>query len=475
MTYHLNSSADYILTEVGDSGVYPINVVIAGEENAARTLTTNMPAVTDIVYSQRSAADAGLDVLWATASTLRDGLIADVGGSDFNLRQVVYWLQGETDVAADSAAYKANMDALIDEVELDSDRGDILWVIAILPHGDFPTDPTEVAVIRAAQALIATERDNVVTIDVDDLDTEADDIHLTNQSTVDAGERAMAEVRAYWGLSHWRNAPPPTPEQVTADAVDVTADSALVFVTPQDLAIPSAAAIWGTKLEHSYVAELEYITLNGSNVSAWRDQQLNGNLAQILATNQPLWDATAGPNGRGELQFATNDHLEVLTYDVIAGDRPGFCFVGSFDDLTTVANQHMVNLTSDATRTAILWSMNLNAAVDDWRAAYNNAGTAVDTADQANDLDPHLFENHLHSSGAAGFYVDGVKEDYSGTDAIADRANVTDEVLTVGALGLAVVNTNGALSEFIVLNDEPSGSQRAIYQQRIVSLYDLSI
>lgn len=79
------------------------------------------------------------------------------------------------------------------------------------------------------------------------------------------------------------------------------------------------ATILGASLIQWCRADLG-VTLNGSTVAAWADQSGNGHhYAQGIAGQQPLYNATGGPNGQASMLFdGANDTLSAAGLDLAA-------------------------------------------------------------------------------------------------------------------------------------------------------------
>lgn len=104
----------------------------------------------------------------------------------------------------------------------------------------------------------------------------------------------------------------------------------------------------------AFIADAQYITLNGSDVSNWASQKGSFNLIQGTAADQPAWNAT-GCNGNGSLEGdGVSEHM---TCDALAT-------VASGDDTAFDICVLYKHLSGASGATESLWGFGNSADVD---------------------------------------------------------------------------------------------------------------
>lgn len=151
-------------------------------------------------WQQTAQGSTSVAVDWqqgtALYNSLRDKIIADAGKE----RIAIWWIQGEQDALdeTDANAYGTNMEQFADDLEADTGRSDIFWIVSLLHTScdrDFVTE------VRAGQAaFVATRPTRAVTTDPSDLALGGDSVHWTAASREAMTERTYNALRDEYGL-----------------------------------------------------------------------------------------------------------------------------------------------------------------------------------------------------------------------------------------------------------------------------------
>lgn len=239
-------------------------------------------------------------------------------------------------------------------------------------------------------------------------------------------------------------------------------------------------SFFGALLEAWHRADAGDITI-ATGVSQWNDKTSNGHdLVQATGGDQPAFDASAGPNSTGEVDFdGANHYLNVDIGNIFAkNDRPSLIIIGSYDDLTAGISQNMAGLAEDTGATATLLEHKLHATSDEWRYVthYDNGGAgAFDTVDITNDTDNHLFELHLFTAGHVA-YSDNTSAALAQSAGISARADAgTGQNLSLGGLSDGTATADCKINEFMLLNDEPTAAMRTSLFAYVNDRYGKSI
>ena len=253
---------------------------------------------------------------------------------------------------------------------------------------------------------------------------------------------------------------------------------AVVLATPEDI-----TAIFGGELEAAYEPDPATMTLSGSEVLQWDDLSANGhNLNPQTLERRPTWAPAAGPNQAGEVQYSSvgvqvDMMLETLGMAFAQGDRPSVLVVGRFADADAGAfDQVMINVRDLDNLVSLLRvyqddaddMLTLRYSADDGGGGMTAEVLKID-ADLA---DHHLIEMHLFASGSQGG-VDGGLAPFGSTAALSIEATGNDRLFT------ATENNqedplNGAITELVILNAEPTADQMERYRRRVALLYGLA-
>jgi hypothetical protein len=115
-------------------------------------------------------------------------------------------------------------------------------------------------------------------------------------------------------------------------------------------------AMFGSSLVAMYVADPEWITLNGSNVSGWADISGNGNhLTQGTASSQPAWEDEGWGSKGAIVMNDSNDGLYTTSaslVDFVEGEDTPFTILGLFQlTATTDTNSQLIGWMGDTPAT----------------------------------------------------------------------------------------------------------------------------
>lgn len=178
---------------------------LAGQSNALFYTPTELVTASIVGFSawQKTAeGSTSLALDWQQGSDLyielRDKIIADSDKTNI----VVRWIQGEEDSrhADQSAAYAANMIQLATDLEADTGRSDILWVINYL-HADLESPPHlyRVEVNTGMDTFLASRPSRVIILDPTPYPLAADMTHWSDVAKAEMMELTSDAVLDYYG------------------------------------------------------------------------------------------------------------------------------------------------------------------------------------------------------------------------------------------------------------------------------------
>ncbi len=189
----------------------PINVAItgalhlAGQSNAlfytpTELITASIPGFS--AWQKTAEGSTSVAVDWQQGSelyvALRDKIIADADKTNI----VVRWIQGEEDSrhADMAAAYGANMTQFATDLEADTGRSDILWVINYL-HADLESPPHlyRTDVNTGMDAFLASRPSRVIILDPSPFPLAEDMTHWSDVAKAEMMELTSDAVLDYYG------------------------------------------------------------------------------------------------------------------------------------------------------------------------------------------------------------------------------------------------------------------------------------
>ncbi len=177
--------------------------VCTGQSNGEGLFTerANAPNALNFGFDLEDQAHgaSSLAVDWYDGSTNRNNLITEISQYPAGARVVALWIQGEADAAveADANAYETNLGSFIDDVELDTGRSDIYWIMTG-PHPD--GSPTYRATVRTATQTVCAARSNCTFVDISSY-TLDDSVHWYASGAPAFWTTVRQLVQDYYGLA----------------------------------------------------------------------------------------------------------------------------------------------------------------------------------------------------------------------------------------------------------------------------------
>ena len=220
----------------------------------------------------------------------------------------------------------------------------------------------------------------------------------------------------------------------------LTCGTATIEVTGVDVGL-TLTRVWDAMgdVHEAYIADSQYITLNGADVSTWTPQKGNVDLVMATAADQPLWNAT-GCNGFGSVEGdGTSEHLtgDGNGADASGNDTPfEVIILWKHNTGTITANRYHYaygNSADSDSRHSSWYSTSSGRLEHNRRGDTDTVNVNAQTTQTYGDSDWHVF-SAAFTGTTVTFTVDGAST--SVTDAALDRAAMTSNRFTLMALRL---------------------------------------